>query len=155
MKLYEISQMYQDTLDDIDSEDENSLEAINSIEVEFEDKAIAVISHFKNLEADAVAIKEEENKMKARRLSIEKNVAWLKNYLLNNMIETGINKITCPYFEVKLKTNPASTIIVDESLIPDEFKTEVRSVKIDKTAIKKAGGCDGAKLIRKQSLSIN
>jgi len=154
MKLYEIKQMYLDTLDDIDSTDENALEAINDIEGEFQDKAIAVISHFKNLEVDILAIKDAEKQMKARRMVIENKVKYLKDYLLYNMIDTDINKISCPFFEVKLKNNPPSTVIVNEALIPDKYKTEVTTIKIDKAAIKKDGGCDGVKIKHGQSLSF-
>ena len=52
----------------------------------------------------------------------------------------GIDKIECPYFTVRIKTNPYSTDILDESLIPKDlinYKViEKVEAKPDKTRIK-------------------
>jgi hypothetical protein len=54
------------------------------------------------------------------------------------MLQTGISKIECPYFKLSIQNNPVAVNIFDEDAIPLEFKEQVISWKIDKTAIKNA-----------------
>jgi predicted secreted acid phosphatase len=82
----------------------------------------------------------------------------MKDYLKGSMEHTGITKIECPYFKLSIQKNPVSVIITNEKLIPEQFKEQVISLKIDKTAIKnylKAGkSITGAKLINGTRLAI-
>jgi len=82
----------------------------------------------------------------------------MKDYLKGSMEHTGITKIECPYFKLSIQKNPVSVIITNEKLIPEQFKEQVISWKIDKTAIKnclKAGeAITGAKLINGTRLAI-
>lgn len=158
MKLYEIAQTYQHAFDEMSAieglpEDVLS-DTLEGIEGEFNDKAIAITSFFKNMEAETKAMKEAEDSIKARRVAIEKRVNWMKDYLLKNMQATGITKISCPYFDIAVRKNPASVQIKDETAIPAKYKTTEFITKIDKAAIKKDGGCTGVELVQGESLSI-
>jgi hypothetical protein len=156
MKLYEIADTYNNAFlamadfDDLPEEVIN--DTLEAIEGEFKDKAIASVSFFKNIEVEIEAMKQAEASIKERRLAKEKRIAWVKSYILKNMQRTGINKIECPYFTISLRNNPESVNIIDESFIPNEFFRIKKEV--DKTAIKNAGGCLGAELVRNQSLVI-
>lgn len=160
MKLYEISNEYEQILESCISEDgeisdialfEGSLEKFN-------EKAINVASYFNNLEVEADAIREAERKMAYRRQSIEKRVKFLKDYLLSNMLRCDIKQISCPYFNIKLAKNPPSVRFYNEKLIPDIFINVETVEKIDKTAIKKAiqAGAEvpGAKLEQELRIKI-
>lgn len=50
----------------------------------------------------------------------------------------GISKIESPWFALTIQKNPESVDIFDEQAIPEQFKEQVISWKIDKTAIKNA-----------------
>jgi len=147
MKLYKLTAQYDQALANLSDMDlpaeviDDTLEALSG---EIEEKAINVAKYYENLLADASAIKDAESKMAARRKVIEKRAASLKSYLKANMERTGITEISCPYFVIKVKKNPPKVIVDDENLVPLEFKTPISAWKIDKAAIKKAGGCDGA-----------
>jgi hypothetical protein len=94
---------------------------------------------FRNLEAMAAQIKEAEAAMAARRKSIEKRAASLKQYLHDNMEKAGIQKIECPWFVVSIKKNPASVVIDDEASIPADYLREIpASFQPDKSLIKQA-----------------
>lgn len=158
MKLYEIAEIHNNALmsmaDMEDLPEEVIDDTLQSLEGEFKDKALAVAAFFLNSDADIAAMKEAEKRIAERRKSLESKSASLKDYLLKNMQRTGITKIECPEFKISIRNNPDSVQIVDEFEIPKEFITIVETVKIDKVAIKKAGGCPGAEIVKKQSLSI-
>jgi hypothetical protein len=65
----------------------------------------------------AAQIKEAELQMQARRKSVEKRAASLREYLHANMEKAGIQKIECPWFVVSIKKNPASVQVDDESAV--------------------------------------
>ena len=141
--LYEISQNYRDALDvltdpELDLPNEVIADTLEGLQGSLEDKAIAVAQFLKNLEATAVAIKEAEQRMAARRKAIENRVASMKDYIKLNMESCGITKIESPWFALSIAKNPAAVDVLDETAIPAEFKEEIVTVKIDKTAIKQA-----------------
>ena len=156
MKLYEITEIHNQALlnmADIEGLDETVInDTLESLEGEFKEKAISVAGFFQNIQAEIDAMKDAEKRITERRKSREKQVAWFKNYLLKNMQRTGITKIECPQFSISIRNNPVSVNIIDEELIPFAFKKVV--LEINKSAIKDAGGCPGAELVRNQSLMI-
>jgi len=126
------------------------------IQRKIEDYAFVI----RNMEALPDAIKEEEKRLADRRKAIEERVDHIKNWLLVNMQQAGINKIESPVFTVALQNNPASVIIDDETLIDDGFKRlpEPLPLVVDKKLIKAAidAGLEvqGAHLEVKQRLVI-
>jgi hypothetical protein len=143
LTLYHLSANYLQALDFLtDPEADLPAEAVKdtleALAGELEDKAVNVAKFLRNMEAMADAIKTAEADMAKRRKALENRVQWLKDYLKGNMEHSGITKIECPYFKLSIQSNPASVNILDEVAIPDQFKEQVVSWKIDKTAIKKA-----------------
>ncbi len=141
LALYELSQNYMQALDFLtDPEADLPIEAINDtlegLSGELEDKVINVTKFLRNMEATAEAIKAAEDAMAKRRKALENRAKWLKSYLKCNMEHTGISKIECPFFKLSIQKNPDSVNITDEAAIPEQFKEQVISWKIDKTAIK-------------------
>lgn len=143
LALYELSQNYMQALDFLtDPEADLPIEAINDtlegLSGELEDKAVNVAKFLRNMEATAEAIKAAEETMAKRRKTLESRVKWLKYYLKGSMEYTGISKIECPFFKLAIQKNPDAVNIIDEAAIPEKFKEQVISWKIDKTAIKAA-----------------
>jgi len=163
LSLYELSSTYLQALDDLtDPELDLPVEAVNdtleALGDEMETKAINVTKFMRNMEATAKAIKEAEAEMAKRRKSLENRIKWMKDYLKGSMEHTGITKIECPYFKLSIQKNPVSVAITNEELIPDKFKEQVFSWRVDKTAIKNAiksgTSIPGAKLINATRLAI-
>jgi len=142
MKLYEIASEYRNVLRDIEDgadtneELEQIVEKINAIESDFEVKAQNVAMYFLEIESDIKAIKEEEDRLTARRKSLQTRSDWLKEYLKENMVKTGKVKIKTPLLTLSVQNNrPAVQIINDEEL-PKEFKIEEVIYTPNKTAIR-------------------
>ena len=58
------------------------------------------------------------------------------SYLLENMNALSIKKIETPVGSVTVAKSPLSVEITDESKVPEKYKTQVITTKIDKTKIK-------------------
>lgn len=143
LTLYSLSANYLQALDFLtDPEADLPAEAVNdtleALVGELEDKAVNVAKFLRNMETMADAIKTAEADMAKRRKALESRVQWLKAYLKGNMEHAGITTIECPYFKLSVQSNPAAVNILNEAAIPGQFKEQVISWKIDKTAIKKA-----------------
>lgn len=143
LTLYDISQDYLQALDlftdpEADIPMEAALDTLEGIEGQLQDKAVNVAKFVQNLNATARAIREAEQQMARRRKAIENRAVWIKDYLKANMEAAGITKIESPWFRLAIQKNPGAVEIIDEASLPDDFKTEVVTVKIDKAAIKEA-----------------
>jgi hypothetical protein len=163
MKLFEISDQYQQVLEEaINVEtgeiNESALMRLDDIKESAEQKGIAVASCIKNLMAEHEAVKAARNAMVEREKRLEREVDWLKEYLRSNMERCEINEISCPYFVIKMRKNPASVDVKDESLVPREYIKEKTVTSIDKLKIHKdivAGSqIPGVELINRNSIVI-
>jgi hypothetical protein len=163
LTLYEISTEYRQALDvltdpELDLPAEAIADKLEGLQGTLEDKAVNVAKCFRNLEATAAAIKEAEARMTQRRKALEARVAWLKDYLKENLEVCGIQKIESPWFTLAIQKNPAAVAIVEEAAIPDDFVEIVPTRKVDKTGIKRAIesgiAVPGALLTRGTRLSI-
>jgi hypothetical protein len=163
LTLYELSQEYRQALAELtDPELELPAEVIadtlEGLQGSVEDKAINIAKFFRNLEAVTDAIKLAEERMAKRRKTIESRVAWLKDYLKQNMEGCGIQKIESPWFVLAVQNNPWAVEISNEEAIPAKYKEKVVAIKLDKLAIKRAleegKTVPGASLTRGTRLSI-
>lgn len=158
MNLYEIATTHNQALLDLADMDDIPEEVINdtleALEGSFNDKAVSVAGFFMNIDAEIAAMKEAEKRIADRRKAKENQISWIKNYLLENMLRTGITKIECPQFKISLRNNAESVHVVDENLIPDEYMRTTITKVPDKAAIKAAKGCPGVELRRSHSLLI-
>lgn len=163
MKLFEISDQYQQVLEEaINVEtgeiNETALMKLDEIKENVEQKGIAVASCIKNLMAEQEAVKAARSAMAEREKRLEREVDWLKEYLRSNMERCAINEISCPLFVIKMRKNPASVDIKDESLVPREYIKEKTVTSIDKLKIHRdivAGSqIPGVELINRNSVVI-
>jgi hypothetical protein len=158
MNLYQIAENHNQALmamAEIDGLDETVInDTMDMLEGEVRDKAVSVAGFFLNIEAEIAAMKDAERNIAERRKAKEKQVAWMKNYLLENMLRTGITKIDSPYFKISLRTNPEAVHVFSEEMIPAEFITTTVTKAPNKALIKLAGGCPGVELRRGHSVVI-
>lgn len=140
MKLFQIAREYELLLDELYDEEGNvnkdALMKLEQSEIAVEKKAIAVASYIKNMEAERAAIDEAKKAMADRERRHKKRIEDLEGYLLSNMQRCGIDKISCPYFEIKMKKCPPSVDIQDENALPSEYiRTKVEHMP-DKVKMK-------------------
>jgi hypothetical protein len=160
--LYIIGEEYQELLYLMaEGEIEESLfnEFLEDVSADFSKKSANVVSFFLSLESQAEEIKIAEQRMNARRKSLEKNAKKLRDYLLNQMQYINLKEISTPEYLIRIRNNPARVDIVSEALVPEDFKEEVSSIKLDKSAIRdsiKAGNpVPGAVLTQNQRLHVS
>lgn len=137
MTLYEMTTQANELYDLLQNEviDEqvfkDTLEAIGTGE-----KIESYCQVIKELQGDLDKFKAESDRLAARTKTIQNNIDRMKNSLLTFLKASGQDKVKAGTFSVSIGTSKATNIL-DESLIPSEFKTP-QPDKIDKTAIKKA-----------------
>ena len=81
-------------------------------------------------------MKEEEKRIAENRKSLESKLDKFKQYVKENMERLGITKMETELGTLSIAKNPLSVEIENEDEIPAEFKQEIVTIKIDKTAIK-------------------
>ncbi len=158
MNLYELTDSYLKVLELIENGEEGLEDTLESINDTIELKADGYARIIRNLEANAVALKTEIDRLTNRRRSIENSIDRLKENLKNAMIATGKEKIKTDLFNVTVVNNPVAVNVIDEKLIPEEyFKVEIIR-KLDKIslrdAIKNGEEIQGAELMQGKGLRI-
>lgn len=124
LALYQIADNYLADIRDLDDEDldeQSFLDKLKSLGGDLDAKATATAMYVKNLEAAADAIKQAEKAMAERRKTKESKASKVKEYLLENMLRTGITKIECPHFVLSVRKNPPSVDVLMQDQIPDEY----------------------------------
>ena len=125
-----------DKVQDGELTEEEYNELGQELAVALQNKSIGIIGYIQNKEAliDAVdiQIKRLQELKKAESNSIDK----FKQYVKENMEKLGIQKLETEIGKMSITKNPLSVEIQNEDEIPAEFKQEVVTTKIDKTAIK-------------------
>ena len=112
-------------------------EIIEAIKLQMEVKAENIIAVIRNYETRIEAIKAEEKRLAEYRKSEQKSLERLKEYTTYCMEQLGNKKLDTSLGRISLRKKPASLNIVNEELIPSEYKELVQTVKIDKAQIKK------------------
>lgn len=143
MNLYQLTSDFQEqatNLADLDLDEQTLTDTLESLLFPVEVKATNVAAFVLNLESDVAAIKQAEERLFARRQSIEKRAKHLRDYLKSNMERCGISEITAndKTFSIKLKQNPESVKVEDETAIPPDYFVEKTTRSLDKATVKKA-----------------
>jgi len=115
-----LSNLYDQETGEVNQDIENK---INELSLTTEKKCLSIASYIKNLESDKREIEFLKDQIKEREKTYDKEIERLQNYLKMNMEKQSMSEITCPYFTIKIKTNPYSTEIVDEDQIPEKYLT--------------------------------
>lgn len=125
VRLYELTDEYkflENDLDSASSEDVELLKAkLENIKSQIEDKIENIGKFILDIESDVTAIKNEENRLAAKRKSLEAKEEWLKSYTLIEMTSAGIPSIKSDIVTVAVRKSPPSVNIVSSSEVPKEF----------------------------------
>ena len=139
LSLYKITNKFVDLMDKME-EGELTEEEYNllgeELALELQNKSANIIGYVKNSESLLEAIKAEEKRLADMRKMGEAKLDKFKQYVKENMERLDLTKIETELGNLAIAKNPLSVEIENEEEIPEEFKKEVVTVKIDKTAIK-------------------
>lgn len=131
----------------------------NELALVLKNKGTSIIAYARNTESLIEAMKIEEKRIADNRKNLENRLEKFKDYVKDNMQRLDIIKLESELGTLLVSKNPASVEILDESLIPSEYKKEKITVAVDKVAIKNAlkegKNIQGVKLVDdKTSLKI-
>ena len=135
MKLYELNEAFQNIQTLIEEGQDGLEDTLESINLAIEDKLENVAKVIKNLEGEAKAFKEEEQRLADRRRSLENNIKYLKQYAENSMLVTGDKKIKAGLFTFAMQKNPPSVSVFNDLIVPKKYFVPV-DPKLDKNKIK-------------------
>ena len=155
-KLYELADKYKELSEREDLAPEVLHDTLDAINDAIEDKADNIAAWIDDLTSAAKRKKAKEWNDSAKA---DLNKAdSLKHYLIQELTHAGKKKMETDRFLLSTRNNAPSTVIDDETLIPDTFKNTKVTKTVDKTAIKeaiKAGKeVPGARLQASQSITI-
>ena len=159
MKLYELTSNYTQVLDLIDDGAEMMClqDTLDSLTDAIEVKAENTAKIIKVIEAEAVALKEEEKRLSSRRIALENKSKGLKEYLQSNLELAGLKKLKGKLFSFAIQKNAAKLNIVDADKIPIRYwlvPPPVLDNASIKEALKEGQLVEGANLTQGESLRI-
>ena len=127
MKLYELTEQWNDVyslMEDGETDEQVIQDTLEGIEGEIEDKADNYAKIIRNLQADAEALKAEEDRLNRRRKSVESHIQWLKDNLQANLEFIGKIKFRTNLFSFSVSKNGGKQpLAITENLdeIPGKF----------------------------------
>lgn len=139
MTLYEMTEDYKALLlmaEDPDTDPEIIKDTMEGMEGAIEEKAEGYAIVMKELETSEMALKNEIDRLNARRLTISNNIRCMKLALQEAMEATGKTKFKTTLFSFGIQKNPPSVVLdVDPGVLPDKYLIP-QAPKVDKTKIK-------------------
>ena len=136
LSLYEITNAFPILMEQEEISEEDKKKIEEELTVLLQQKSHNVIGYARNTELMINVMKEEEKRLEENRKNLEKQLTKFKEYVKECMERNNITKIDTGLGSLTIAKNPASVEIINEDEIPEEYKTEVVTVKIDKTKIK-------------------
>lgn len=124
MKLYELTTLYRDVLDDPDIPPEALPELLDGIAEDFEAKAVACAKAVLNMIGDAHKIRGEEKRLADARGSLERRAEALKAYVLRNMEALSLDECGEAGLKLKVRLNPAGIIITNQDDVPQGYRRQ-------------------------------
>lgn len=105
--------------------------------IELQNKGTNIVGYALNEESLIDAIDIQIKRLQEFKKLKQNNLDRFKEYVKDNMERLGITKMDTELGILSIAKNPMSVEIVNEDEIPKEFKQEIVTEMIDKTAIKK------------------
>lgn len=122
MKLYEYTQDYLYLLEISEELDQDVLiDTLESITESIEEKAENVAKVIRTFEAEVKVLKQEEERLAAKRKTLESKVTYLKKYLYEQLEAVGINRIKRPLFTISIQNNAPSVDVINPDDVPESL----------------------------------
>lgn len=137
LSLYDITSAFPLIMEQEEMAPELKEELERELTILLQEKSQNIIGYVRNMELTVDAMKTEEKRISEQRKGIENKIEKFKNYVKECMERNGFSKIDTGLGSLAIAKNPMSLEIENEDEIPIEFKQEIVTTKIDKTAIKK------------------
>ena len=136
LSLYDITNAFPVLMEQEEMSEEDKKKVQEELILLLQQKSQNTIGYVRNIELTIEAMKNEEKRISEQRKSLENRLIKFKEYVKECMEKGGFTKVETELGSLAIAKNPASVEIVNEDEIPAEFKQEIVTVKINKTAIK-------------------
>lgn len=157
MRIYELTEAYQQIIDRIEDGEMDLNDTLESIEDALDLKLENTAKIIRTWDAESAAIKAEEDRLKKRRQTRENGAERLKQYIFENMQKVKKEKIEGELFTLRLQNNPSKVNILNDKTIPAHYLVE-QNPTINKQAIledlKNGIAVEGAELQKSKHLRI-
>ncbi|EDH0869574.1 TPA: siphovirus Gp157 family protein [Listeria monocytogenes] len=157
MKLYELTQAYNQVLEMAEELDTETLQdTLDSIREPIEEKADNIIKMVKSIDAEAEGLAKEVERLTKRKTALDAKAKNMKEYLESEMLKVDIRKIKSSLFTISIQKNPPSLRLEDEEklfmfLVEQPKKLDKKAIT---SALKEGRDVPGAKLVQTESLRV-
>ena len=135
LKLYEITNGFMDLNEKEELSEEERQEIGMQLADALQTKSNNIIAYYQDQNTLLNAIDEEIKRLQEYKKITKNKIDRYKEYVKTNMDLLGIEKISTDLGVISIAKSPISVEILDESIIPDEYKEVVTSIKVDKKKI--------------------
>jgi hypothetical protein len=133
-------------------------DAIEEAGENFREYIVQAMDIAANLKMSAEAIKLEQERLHNLRNERLTRAERLENAVIRHMEMVELKEIVTDLYTLKLRKNPPKVEILEEVVVPSEYKVEKVSFTIDKKAIadalKNGVPVDGARLVNTTRLEV-
>ena len=146
--LYDVTGEYLAAWEALDeaADDESvqsALAALSNVQEKLALKAEKVAAVMREFEVRAEARKAESTRLAALSMRDQARADWLREYLKQQLVASGLDKIETTRFRMTLRSNPPSVNVVDAARVPSEFQRTTITTSVDKRAVLDAWKRDG------------
>lgn len=135
LSLYQITSAFPKLMENEEITEEDKTKIEEELTLLLQSKSQNTIGYVKNIELTIEAMKNEEKRISEQRKALENRLVNFKEYVKECMEKNGFTKIETTLGTLSIAKNPISVEIVNEDEVPNEYKKEVVTTKIDKKAI--------------------
>lgn len=136
LSLYTITNAFPMMMEIEEMEEDEKQKLAAELTLLLQQKSQNTIAYARNIELTIEAMKNEEKRISEQRKTLENRLEKFKEYVKECMERGGFTKVETALGTLSIAKNPMSIEIEDEGQVPSEFKLEVVTTKVDRTAIK-------------------
>ena len=135
LSLYQITNAFPMLMAQEEMTEEDKQKVEEELTKLLQEKSQNIIGYYRNNELTIQAMKEEEKRISEVRKALENRNESFKQYVKECMERGHFKKIETTLGSLSIAQSPISVEVTNEDEIPNEFKQEVVTTKIDKKAI--------------------
>lgn len=131
--LYQLRENYNEVLGmlyDEEMDEQTIIDTLESIEDAIEDKADSYAFILRDIDTTVSAIKAEEDRLKSRRMTLERRKERMKASLFDAMKVTGKTKFSTQLFSFNIRKNGGKRALVYDCSV-DELPPELQKVTVE------------------------
>lgn len=133
--LYQITSSFPALMENDEITDEVKEQIQEELHQLLINKSKNIIGYIRNTDLTIEAMKNEEKRIADIRKSLEKKQDNFKTYVKECMLQSNIDKVKTELGTISVAKSPISVEILNAEEVPNEFKTVVTDIKIDKKKI--------------------